>query len=376
MATQIPFGMRSGLTVPQTSIGGMRLPADSDEAVALVRQAIDSGMRYIDTSRGYGDSEIKIGRALKGGYREKVILSTKWAPWIMKIEPTDDASAACVLRRIEEQMKRLDVDYLDFYQVWNILSPDCFEQAVRPGGFVDGIRQAKDRGLVRHIGFTTHDTPANVLTHLERADWCEILLVTYNLFNRTYAPVLARAHDLGIGTIVMNPVAGGKLAEESPVFQEIKARAGAPSLADLAVRYVLSNSAVDTIISGISKPSDVEAVAASAARPKFDRATCAAIEAFVDRLASKQVRFCTACGYCMPCPQEVNIPQVMEAIYNHRYLGFTQSARQHHAQIKSSKWIAGTNASACTACGACVPKCTQQLDIPKEMAWARGTWPE
>ena len=128
---------------------------------------------------------------------------------------------------------------------------------------------------MRHIGFTAHDTPANLLQHLERADWCEILLVTYNLFNRTYAPMLARAHELGIGTIVMNPVAGGKLAEESPVFDAIKARTGAVTLEDLAVRYVLSNSTIDTLISGISKPSDVDAVLASAARPTFDRDTCA-----------------------------------------------------------------------------------------------------
>ena len=87
-----PFGKRSGFTVPRANIGGMRLPADTGQAVALVRHAIDSGMKYIDTSRGYGDSEVKIGKALKDGYRQKVILSTKWSPWIKKIEESDDTS--------------------------------------------------------------------------------------------------------------------------------------------------------------------------------------------------------------------------------------------------------------------------------------------
>ena len=98
----IDFGRRSGLKVHPVSIGAMRLPEDVEEAVSLLRQAIDIGMIYIDTSRGYGDSEIKVGKALKDGYREKVILSTKCSPWIKKVEPDDDTSADCTYKRIVE----------------------------------------------------------------------------------------------------------------------------------------------------------------------------------------------------------------------------------------------------------------------------------
>ena len=113
------FGKRCGFCVPTVNIGTMRLPEDHDEAVALIRHAIDSGMRYIDTSCGNVISLIKVGKALKDGYREKVILSTKCSPWITMVEETDDTSADCTRRRIEESMARLDVNYLDFYQVWN-----------------------------------------------------------------------------------------------------------------------------------------------------------------------------------------------------------------------------------------------------------------
>ena len=78
------FGTRCGFRVPRVNIGAMRFPQDIDEAVTLIRHAIDSGMVYIDTSRGYGDSEIKLGKALKNGYRQKVILSTKWSPWVAR----------------------------------------------------------------------------------------------------------------------------------------------------------------------------------------------------------------------------------------------------------------------------------------------------
>ncbi len=369
---QLPFGKRCGLRVPRTSLGGMRLPGDVDQAVAVIRHAIDAGMVYIDTSRGYGDSEIKIGKALRDGYRERVLLSTKWAPWITHIEPSDDASADCVLRRIEESMRRLDVDVLDFYQVWNLHTPEQYEQTRRPGGFLDGVRRARERGLVRHIGLTSHWQPEELEGMLGEMDWCEVLLVSYNVLNQSYAGVLAKARELGIGTIVMNPVAGGRFAENSAVFQPLLEQLGAVSCADLAIRYVLSNPDVDTLISGINKVADVDDTLASAARPRFTVAQCGAVAAFIEGLSRRKVGFCTGCGYCMPCPQEVNIPQVMEAIYNERFLGFHGNAVAQHHQIGSVPWIKGKNAAACTACGECVAKCTQHLPIPDEMAFARA----
>ena len=118
------FGKRSGLEVADVSIGAMRLPADAIDAVELIRRAIDSGMKYIDTSRGYGESELILGRALTDGYREKVILSSKCSPWVKKVKDTDDGSANAVRRRIDETILRLGVDYLDFYQIWSVNNPE------------------------------------------------------------------------------------------------------------------------------------------------------------------------------------------------------------------------------------------------------------
>jgi len=247
----IDFGQRSGQQVTALSIGAMRLPRNSDKAIKLLRKAIDNGLRYIDTSRGYGESELIVGRALKDGYREKVILSTKWSPWITKIDEDDDNSSDCVRRRIEESMLRLDVDYLDYYQVWNINSRQAYDQAIAKGGMVDGIKKAKAEGLIGHIGFTTHDSVENLLTYIEEADWCEILLTSYSMLNTTYAPVIAAAHAKGIGTVTMNPVAGGRLSESSPVLSALAKRVGAHSVADMAIRYVLSNPDIDTILNGV-----------------------------------------------------------------------------------------------------------------------------
>ena len=179
---QVDFGKRSGLKVYPVSLGAMRLP-DEQLAIPLIRQAVDAGMIYIDTSRGYGDSETKLAKALKDGYREKVILSTKWCPWNLKVQPDDDASAECAYKRLVESMERLDVEYLDFYQIWSINDSDTYQQATHKGGMLDGILRAKDEGLIGHIGFTTHDTPENIRKYIDQADWCEAILFTHNIVN-------------------------------------------------------------------------------------------------------------------------------------------------------------------------------------------------
>jgi len=362
------FGRRSGLRVPRVSIGAMRLPRDLGDAVALVRHAIDRGLRYIDVSRGYGEAEWVLSHALRDGYRERVLLSTKWSPWVTQIRPDDAPTADCVRRRIEEQLGRLGTDYLDFYQVWNIEKREHYDQATAPGGMIDGIRQARAEGLVRHLGFTTHDTVPNLLEYLPRADWCEVLLVTYNLLNRTYAPVIAEAHRLVIGTIAMNPVGGGKLTEASPILMEIARAVGAISVPDLALRYLLSNPALDTFLCGMTRDTDVDDCLASLARGPLAAPAVAEIDAFLDRVDPQNAHFCTGCRYCLPCPQGIEIPAIMSCVYDQRFLGLAESASKRYASLK-------VKAGACAECGQCEERCTQHLAIVKELAFAAATFP-
>jgi hypothetical protein len=358
------FGKRSGHKVPPVSIGAMRLPKDLDAAVELLRAAIDRGMRYIDTSRGYPDSEWVVGRALKGGYRKKVFLSTKWCPWGMKFIPADDSSAGCVRRHIEEQMKRLDVDYLDYYQVWSVNSRENYNQAVARGGMVEGILKAKKEGLVRHTGFTTHDSVESLLKYIKKADWCDILLTSYNLLNTKYAPVIEAARSVGIGTVVMNPVGGGALAKSSPILAALAREVGAVSTADLAVRYVLSNPDIDTMLCGINKLSDVSDSISSVERGAFSPGQLKKINRCLEEIRKQASSFCTGCKYCMPCPEGIDIPFVMNCILDARYWGFEESARERYRNFKGKK------ADSCVKCGKCEKKCTQHLKIIKEMASA------
>ena len=263
---------------------------------------------------------------------------------------------------------RLGVEYLDYYQVWNIDSREHYQQAIEPGGMLDGIRQAQKEGLVKRTGFTTHDSVENLLSYMDEIDWCDIILFTYNLFNLQYAPAIEAAHKKGIGTIIMNPMGGGNLAEKSPVLDKLAKDCGADSMPDLAVRYVLSNPNAITILCGMTRLSDVDDTIAAAEKPMFSPEQIAEIDTKVKELSRENVGFCTQCKYCMPCPQGINIPAVMNAIYEHRFLGRKEYAKKVYGWIKEAK------ADACTRCGQCEEKCTQHLKIMKEMEFAAETF--
>jgi len=358
------FGQRSGKQVTRASMGGMRFPDDHDEAVELIRYAIDNGMRYIDTSRGYGESEIKIGKALKDGYREKVILSTKWSPFIQMVEEDDQPTAACMYKRIRECIDRLDVEYLDYFQLWNIQKAEEFEIMTRPDGMLDGIRQAIDEGLVKRTGFTAHSTVKELESYLPRSDWADIILVSCHMLNRTWEPFLKTAHDNGIGTIVMNPVGGGMLTYNTGKLKELADEVGAVSVPDMAIRWLMANPYIDTIISGIANKKDVDAVTASIDAEPLSEEAVKTINKRIEEFKPENLHFCTACGYCKPCPENINIPAVMGTIYNKRFLGLDEFAKNRYNRITP-------NASQCRACGACEMRCTQRIPIVREMMYAK-----
>lgn len=356
------YGKRCGLQVAPVSIGSMRFPADTRDSVEMIRHAIDNGMKYIDTSRGYGESEFVLGAALRDGYREKVFLSTKWSPWIKMVRPDDNASESRVRKRLEESLTRLGVDYLDFYQLWNINNPENWEKATRKGGMMDGIKKAMDEGLVRHTGMTSHEKPGHLLKYLDQAEWCEIILLTYNLLNQEYAPVLEKAKKLGIGTAVMNPVGGGKLSEASPVLMKLAKEVGAVSVPDLAVRYVLSNPNVDTILCGMTRQRDVDDTIQSAEQDAFSREQLKTIHEFMQGLNRRNVKACTQCGYCEPCPEGIKISNIMNAVYEDRILGLKKSAKKIYQRA-----VRDVTPDACRDCGRCELKCTQNIPIVREL---------
>lgn len=356
-----PLGLRCGLPVPPISIGTARLPHDREAAAILIRAALDAGMRLIDSSRTYDDSELKVALALKNGYRERAVVSAKWSPWAVKVDPDDLPTASCARKRLEEQLHRLQVDYVDLYMIWLINIPEHYHSATAPGGLLEGILRAQDEGLVRHIGFSSHDTPQNICAYMRKSDWCEVVMVSYNLINHHNAYVLRQAQELGIGTLVMNPVGGGKFAQPSRVLNALVRKTGVSSAAELAIRYIMNNPNADSMLSGIAKHADIDDGVRCVECGPLDVEQMRFMHDMLDSIDEKARHFCTACGYCMPCPQGVDIPGVMACLERQLFWDLSDSARKKYRMLR------GNDAAKCIGCGSCLSKCTQHLPVPDEM---------
>ena len=271
-----------------------------------------------------------------------------------------ETTADSYRREIDLQMEILGVDYLEFFQVgW--FSLDRLEVLTKPGGALEALDRARAEGLVGHVGFTGHDAPEN-FTKLVETGIFDTLTLPYNLVNRAYAPTIRRAGELGVGVVVMCPVAGGMLAGPAAQLQSL-IPGGAATTAAAALQFVLSNPDVSCACSGMNTlemlEENVATVNAFAGANADDHARANAI---LDEFAALGEQFCTACGYCMDCPHGVDIPGNFR-LYNYAKLyGLTEWARSQYEAMEAQ-----TRAGACTECGECEPKCPNSLPIVEQL---------
>ncbi|MCD4828145.1 MAG: aldo/keto reductase [Candidatus Cloacimonetes bacterium] len=351
--------------------GCMRLPVidrdqsriDDELAIPMVRHAIDQGVNYLDTAWPYhnGTSEAFVSRVVKDGYREKVKIADKYPTW-EKIESLADAD-----RIFDEQLKRLDDDHIDFYMLHALCWP--FWQKVKQFDLIDWIARKKQDGLVSHVGFSFHDQLPLFKEILDAHDW-DFCQIQYNYMDIGYQAGregLRYAHGKGIPVIVMEPLRGGDLVRNIPsdvqaVFD------GAPvkrSLAEWALRWLWDQEEVWMALSGMSAMSEaVENVSLAASCETggmSDKEKSIIARARELYLARGPVG-CTGCRYCMPCPQGVDIQ---------RLLGLLNEWRMFENRGKLRFFLGTVSGDArpdkCNACGECLEKCPQHLDIPALM---------
>jgi hypothetical protein len=268
----------------------------------------------------------------------------------------------------------MQTDYIDFYQVVHGLSWDTYTGGFSaPGAGLDEARKAKEEGLIHHMCFSCHDSPENMMRLIGTGDF-EGMTVQYNLLDRKNEDAIAYAAEHGCGVIVMGPVGGGRLAAPS---QEIRGLipGGTRSSAEAALRFVLSNPNVTCAISGMNTIEMVEENCATASRD--EPLTDLERQYLLDMLEEKKKfaeLYCTGCGYCMPCPNGVNIPQNFTIMNYHRVYSLTQYAKQQYRRFGAERWaLEGKNAGACEQCGECEPKCPQDIKIMEQLAEVHRT---
>ena len=336
-------------------MGCMRLPAEDPELAArIVDQAIAAGVNYFETTHGYvsGRCQHLTAPGLKGRSRG-LIVSGKTG-----VKP--DATEESYRKDIDLQMETLGVDYLEFYQVgW--FSLDRMELLTKKGGALDALNKARSEGIIGHIGFTGHDKPENFIKVLETGIF-ESCTIPYSLINRSYVPMIKRAAELGVGVVAMCPVAGGGLASPSPQLQQL-IPGGAQTTTAAALQFVLANPDVSCACSGMSTleqlRENVETVNAFQGISAEDREQ---MNRILDQFAAVGEKFCTACGYCMDCPNGVDIPGNFNLHNLARVYGLRDWAREQYAKMDEAK-----RAASCTRCEECEPKCPNELPIMDQL---------
>ncbi|MCK5738461.1 aldo/keto reductase [bacterium] len=358
-----------GIQLSSLGFGAMRLPeipdgekwhVDREKAIPMIRRGIDSGINYVDTAYFYchDDSEYAVGEALKDGYREKVYLSTKLP--MTEVHCADDYD-----RILDEQLRKLDTDYIDFYH-FHALNDKSFEEKVLGFDLISRARQAKADGRIRHISFSFHDKPA-VLKKIIETGWFESVLVQYNLLDRQFEDGIAMAQRKGMGVMIMGPVAGGRLGESSEQIQRLVPGKHLSS-PELALKFVLSNPNVTVALSGMGTMEMVnQNVQVASASRYLTPEENIHVNELAQRYAALAVLYCTGCEYCLPCPQGVNIPLNFKLMNYHRIYGITEYARAEYAKIGRVPWMPGKTAAACIACGKCEPKCPQHIPIIQQL---------
>jgi len=241
--------------------------------------------------------------------------------------------------------------------VWGLKSAEGWAER-KKGGALDALRKARDKGLVEHIVFSTHMTREQAESVFDENVF-EGVTLGYNAIQFPFREqVVDSAGRHGIGVVTMNPLAGGLIPQHAERFDFIRS-ADDPDVVSAGLRFILSHPAVTSALVGFASTEEIDQ--AVAAVENFTPLSAEHREAMKAQIAEKFEGLCTGCGYCVPCPEGLQIPRLMDA-YNMRIL---QGPKPEHIANRL-KWHWGltpADAEGCTACGACEKACTQSLPI-------------
>jgi predicted aldo/keto reductase-like oxidoreductase len=368
---------QTGEKVSILGFGAMRFPTinnepnkiNEKETSSMLKYGIDNGINIIDTAYSYhtldgdkpGESEPFLGEFLSTGYREKVLISTKLPSWI--VEKKEDMEMF-----LNQQLERLQTDSIDLYLLhslkedyWkNLTDLDVFE-------FMDTIL---GDGRVKHIGFSFHDELDLFLEILDSYDW-EVVLTQMNYIDEDYQSGLNGVQylsSINMGNMIMEPLRGGRLVENIPpdVQSLWDSAKNKRSPLQWAFQYLWDMEGIDTVFSGMSSLEQVKenvAIANEGYPNTLTEEDKNIINSVARAYRGRKDIDCTLCNYCMPCPNQVDIPTCFKEYNIAKMLDNPEaSSMQYFCLLNEENY-----ASSCNECGDCVPLCPQMINIPKEL---------
>jgi predicted aldo/keto reductase-like oxidoreductase len=364
--------------VSALGFGMMRLPTVNNdpfsadivesEAVEMLRYAVDRGLNYVDTAYmdHQGKSEVITGKALKDGYRQKVKLATK-SPLVF-IKSGNDFD-----KYLDEQLERLDDEYIDFYLL-HAVSGQSWDDCVLRYDLMPKAEKAKKAGKIGSLGFSFHDNRyenfVKVVDAYDGWDFCQIQLNYLDVENQAGLKGLEYAAAKGLAVVIMEPLLGGKLASPPEFIREMmRTQEPRREPVEWALDWLFDLPGTSVVLSGMN---DMRQTVENIKYAETGRAGMFTDEdrEFIGRVqtAFKSVESipCTRCGYCLPCPRNVNIPRNFQA-YN--WIAMFEDIGMAKAEYERMAVFEGvqSRASSCVGCKACEIKCPQKISISELM---------
>ena len=338
---------------------------DRRKADQEVRYAIRSGVNYFDTAYIYPGSEAALGEILhKNNCRKDVYIATKLPHYMIK-------SIEGVEKTFQEELRRLQTDYIDYYLMHMLTDTDTWEK-LKHMGILDWIAAKMESGAIRNIGFSYHGHTEMFQQLVDAYDWdfCQIQYNYMDEHSQAGREGLTYAAGKGLPVIIMEPLRGGRLVnllpKEAKKLFETDPLARTP--AELAFRWLYDQPEVTCVLSGMNSMEMIAENVITAEKGTaghFSKEDAALVEKVKEEIEKTVKVNCTGCGYCMPCPFGVDIPVTFRC-YNEMYSETKSGARKEYLQCTAFRKNQ-SSASQCRQCGKCEQHCPQQIKIRKEL---------
>lgn len=359
---------RSGNLLSVLGYGCMRFPRtlgriDMAKSEQLILEAVDKGINYFDTAYIYMGSEEVLGTILhKHQLRTKVFVATKLPHGRCRTYEDFD-------QLLHEQLTHLKTDYIDYYLIHNIGDLKSWERLTALG-IEAWIKQQKEKGTIRQIGFSFHGPQAEFMALLAAYDW-DFCQIQYNYMNTNYqagTAGLKAAAAKNIPVIIMEPLLGGKLATGVPkkALERFKEADSNASPASWGLRWLWNQPEVTVVLSGMNQKEQLDdnlKTADNAAANQFTQEHEQLFQQVTEIFEEAYKVPCTGCNYCMPCPHHVNIPGCFTAYNMCSAVGWFSGIQQYAIGANILQPAKSRGAGKCRRCGQCEKKCPQHIPI-------------